>query len=96
MNKGIDAVALQKIIEKAKIYQGQEDLIFDDLERVFNNLKYEYYTDNSKNIDSIDSMLNQKFSDIMTIHKNNITVLNKNLDKYSDLELEVQNKFNNL
>ena len=96
MNKGIDAVALQKIIEKAKIYQGQEDLIFDDLERVFNNLKYEYYTDNSKNIDSIDSMLNQKFSDIMTIHKNNITVLNRNLDKYSDLELEVQNKFNNL
>ena len=94
MNNGLDTFEVQKIVEKAKIYQGQEDLIFDDLQRILKNLQYEYVTNNGKALSNIDNMLNQKFSDIMTIHKNNILVLNKNIEKYSDLELQIQNKFN--
>lgn len=96
MNKGIDTLELQRIIYKVKVYQRQEDLIFDDLQKILNNLKYAYSTDNSKTIENINTIIQKKFSDIIVIHKNNIIVINKNIEKYENLQLQIANKFSNI
>jgi hypothetical protein len=96
MGSFINEFELQKVIEKTRIYQGQEDLIFDDLHRVLNNLSYEYNTKNSNSLARINNSINQKFSTIMSIHKSNINVIERTIEKYHLTEKKVENMFSEL
>lgn len=96
MNNYIDINNLINANDKIKMYKSEEDIIFSEINKNFENIKYSYNTSNLENILKIENELLLKFSTISKIHNNNVTVINKNILKYIELSKKTVNIFENI
>ena len=79
----IDINEYENIINKLKIYKNEESLNFENINKVFENLDYDYNTKNNNKIEIIKSELILNCKNIEKIHNNNIYYLEKKLDTYT-------------
>lgn len=84
---------IEKNISKFKMIKNQEDLNFEAIKNELLNINYYYDTNNTSHLDDLNFEVIQKLSTISKIHRLNITVLNKNLEKYRTTRLVVEKSF---
>ncbi len=79
---------LSVITNKLMLYKKDEDLSFEELDNLFTDINYQYKTDNTKKINLIESELLNNLNIISLIHKNNITVLEREIESSRKREEE--------
>lgn len=87
---------LKKSIEKIKIYQTDENNQLSNIKRIIDGIGYNYKSTNTNKIEELNLLISTKFNTMRNIHSNNIYVLNHNIDKYRNVRVQVENKFNNI
>lgn len=80
----MDVLSIQSIIELLEIYYKEEQLIVNDLKEVFGNFNSLYNTSNSSKLKLFNLGLVSCLENVILVHKNNLMVLNDNIDKLLD------------
>ena len=93
MDNVMNIEQINNIIDKITMYVNQECIIFDDLIKTINEFKYCYVTNNDKGIDNIENKITNKLPVVIRIHNDNVTVFNKNVQKYLDSAYQTRKKF---
>lgn len=93
MNGILNKEEINKIIEKLKIHTNEENININEIKKELINIGYFYNTNNKKKIDNLVLETNNKLDIIIKNHINYITVLNKNVTKYSETAQHVKHIF---
>lgn len=80
----IDIAEFENIINKLKMYKKEENLNFENIKNIFDNLDSAYNTNNKDKIEIIKSELILNCSNIEKIHNENIYFLDKKLNTYRE------------
>ena len=96
MQSVIDTDKIENIIDKAEMYKNEEEITFDNFNTNFHNILNYYKTKNSNKIQIISKELSDNLKKIIKNHQNNILVLSKNIEKYSELENKNAQIFNDI
>ena len=92
----INIEELNKNKEKARIYQTEEELNFNNIKEVLENKNYCYNTKNNKKLSEIENELINKLNVIKNMHQTNIAVIEKIINKYKDINQKTEKIFDNL
>lgn len=87
---------IEHSIDKIKLYNGQEELNFENIKQALEQMKYHYRTKNADTLNVLHDNCAQKLAILIKIHNNNIEVLNKNLRRYKDTKFKVEKLFEEL
>ena len=60
MNKGMDVEELEKCLRKIHLFQKQENLLLDDIDKTIENLNYYYSSNNRDKFDEINFLVSEK------------------------------------
>lgn len=96
MKNFIDEERISKIIEKIRMYKKLEDVNFDNIKILFNNLVYLYNTSNKGALVNLQDEMINKLNTVSKIHNNKVIILYKNLEKYKNTKFKVENMFDNI
>lgn len=77
----IDINNLENSVKKLEMYKKEETIIFEDLKEIFNNINYNYITDNKDILENLKIDILSKFKIILENHINNIKLLSNNIEK---------------
>ena len=80
-------------LEKFKLYKEQEELFIEDAINCIEGIKNSYHSNNSDKLDNINLEIINKLNVISKIHNNNVTVIEKNIDKYRSANITTRNLF---
>ena len=92
----INIEELNKNKEKARIYQTEEELNFNNIKEVLENKNYYYNTKNNKKLSEIENELINKLNVIKNMHQTNIAVIEKIINKYKDINQKTEKIFDDL
>lgn len=91
MERVIDNEQVRSSIDKIKIYNESEQLIFDKFKKLLSNLKYNYESNNTENINNLNTQLLNKMDVISNIHTNDKLVLERVLERYCIANRDAEN-----
>lgn len=83
-------------LDKFKLYKEQEELFVEDVINCFDRIKNNYRSNNSIKIENLNLEISNKLKVISSVHNNNITVIEKNIEKYRTTDATVKNLFENI
>ena len=87
---------LGKVNERIKIYATDEELQFSSIKSVLNNINYNYDTDNTIKLEELDEELINKLKKINKNHNLDMLIIDKNINKYKELNQNTEKIFKNL
>lgn len=87
---------INSCLDKFKLYKEQEQLFIEDVTKCLDSLKNSYYSNNSKRIENINLEIINKLKVISNVHNNNVTVIEKNIDKYRRADILAKSLFENI
>ena len=87
---------LGKVNERIKIYATDEELQFSSIKSVLNNINYNYDTDNTIKLEELDEELINKLKKINKNHNTDMLIIDKNINKYKELNKNTEKIFKNL
>ena len=87
---------LGKVNERVKIYTTDEELQFSSIKSVLNNINYNYDTDNTIKLEELDEELINKLKKINKNHNLDMLIIDKNINKYKELNQNTEKIFKNL
>ena len=87
---------LEKVNERIKIYATDEELQFSSIKSVLNNINYNYDTDNTIKLEELDEELINKLKKINKNHNLDMLIIDKNINKYKELNQNTEKIFKNL
>ena len=87
---------LGKVNERMKIYATDEELQFSSIKSVLNNINYNYDTDNTIKLEELDEELINKLKKINKNHNLDMLIIDKNINKYKELNQNTEKIFKNL
>lgn len=90
----INIEELNKNKEKAIIYQKEEKLNFSNIKIVFENINCHYQTKNTTKLTELEKELTKKLDIIKNNHQNNITIIEKNINKYKEMNRKTEKILN--
>lgn len=77
----IDIEKLEHSVKKLEMHHNEESIILESLKETFNDISYNYITNNKEMLEKIELDILSKFKIILNSHSNNIKLLNDNIDK---------------
>ena len=88
---------LNKNVEKVRFYKNEEELVFNNVKEVLENINYNYYqSNNTSKLENLENEIKSKLNTISNIHANNITVIRKNIDGYKKINEDTERIFSDL
>ena len=96
MKSNINIEQLGKVNERIKIYTTDEELQFSSIKSVLNNINYNYDTDNTIKLEELDEELINKLKKINKNHNLDMLIIDKNINKYKELNQNTEKIFKNL
>ena len=96
MKNNINIEQLGKVNERVKIYTTDEELQFSSIKSVLNNINYNYDTDNTIKLEELDEELINKLKKINKNHNLDMLIIDKNINKYKELNQNTEKIFKNL
>ncbi len=87
---------IENRIEKINMYINEEDLSFEELKNNINNIDFEYISHNQNNLKELLNELTNKMNVISRNHKNNVKIINSNINKYITTSNKVKNIFEDI
>lgn len=86
--------SMKKSITKINYYIAEEERIIKSFDMNFGNLLNSYCSYNSGKLEKYKNNLNLKYNKLYNNRKKYVIVLNKNIEKYKNIEFQVRNRFN--
>jgi len=96
MKSNMNIEQLGKVNERIKIYATDEELQFSSIKSVLNNINYNYDTDNTIKLEELDEELINKLKKINKNHNLDMLIIDKNINKYKELNQNTEKIFKNL
>jgi len=96
MKSNMNIEQLGKVNERIKIYATDEELQFSSIKSVLNNINYNYDTDNTIKLEELDEELINKLKKINKNHNTDMLIIDKNINKYKELNQNTEKIFKNL
>lgn len=96
MKSNMNIEQLGKVNERIKIYTTDEELQFSSIKSVLNNINYNYDTDNTIKLEELDEELINKLKKINKNHNLDMLIIDKNINKYKELNQNTEKIFKNL
>ena len=96
MKSNMNIEQLGKVNERIKIYATDEELQFSSIKSVLNNINYNYDTDNTIKLEELDEELINKLKKINKNHNIDMLIIDKNINKYKELNQNTEKIFKNL
>lgn len=96
MKSNMNIEQLGKVNERIKIYATDEELQFSSIKSVLNNINYNYDTDNTIKLEELDEELINKLKKINKNHNLDMLIIDKNINKYKELNQNIEKIFKNL
>ena len=96
MKSNMNIEQLGKVNERIKIYTTDEELQFYTIKSVLDNINYNYDTDNTIKLEELDEELINKLKKINKNHNIDMLVIDKNINKYKELNQNTEKIFKNL
>ena len=96
MKSNMNIEQLGKVNERIKIYATDEELQFSSIKSVLNNINYNYDTDNTIKLEELDEELINKLKKINKNHNLDMLIIDKNVNKYKELNQNTEKIFKNL
>lgn len=96
MNNKINIEELSKIKEKSRIHLKEEELNFESIKEVLEEINYNYDTPNKTKLEKLETDLINKLNIITINHQNNITIIEKNISTYQKTMTDTEKIFNNI
>lgn len=87
---------INSCLDKFNLYKEQEELFIEDVINCFDSIKTGYRSNNSNKIENINLELLNKLKVISNIHNNNVTVIEKSIEKYRNADVVAKNLFENI
>ena len=87
---------INSCLDKFNLYKEQEELFIEDVINCFDSIKTGYRSNNSNKIENINLELLNKLKVISNIHYNNVTVIEKSIEKYRNADVVAKNLFENI
>ena len=87
---------INSCLDKFNLYKEQEELFIEDVINCFDSIKNGYRSNNSNKIENINLELLNKLKVISNIHNNNVTVIEKSIEKYRNADVVAKNLFENI
>ena len=87
---------LGKVNERIKIYTTDEELQFSSIKSVLDNINYNYDTNNTIKLEEIEEELTNKLKKINKNHSTDRLIIDKNINKYKELNQNTEKIFKNL
>ncbi|MEE3344113.1 MAG: hypothetical protein VZS44_08505 [Bacilli bacterium] len=83
-SKSMDISSIEVCLKKMVYYVKEEEINYESISDLFDNINYNYDTSNRDDIDSIFVDFLRKYKIIIENHKNNIALLNTNINNYRE------------
>lgn len=96
MKSNMNIEQLGKVNERIKIYATDEELEFYNIKSVLNNINYNYDTDNTIKLEELDEELINKLKKINKNHNLDMLIIDKNINKYKELNQNTEKIFKDL
>ena len=96
MKSNMNIEQLGKVNERIKIYATDEELQFSSIKSVLNNINYNYDTDNTIKLEELEEELINKLKKINKNHNTDMLIIDKNINKYKELNQNTEKIFKNL
>lgn len=96
MKSNMNIEQLGKVNERIKIYTTDEELQFSSIKSVLNNINYNYDTDNTIKLEELEEELINKLKKINKNHNTDMLIIDKNINKYKELNQNTEKIFKKL
>ena len=96
MKSNMNIEQLGKVNERIKIYTTDEELQFSSIKSVLNNINYNYDTNNTIKLEELEEELINKLKKINKNHNTDMFIIDKNINKYKELNQNTEKIFKNL
>ena len=83
-------------LDKFKLYKEQEQLFIEDVINCLESIKISYHSDNGNKIENINLEIINKLKVISSVHNNNVTVIEKSIEKYRNADILANSFFENI
>lgn len=92
----MDINQIENSVKKLQMYKEQEEINLENLKEIFNNIKYNYITNNKDTLEDIELDIILKYKIIINNNHNNIKILNINIERFKTAKTEMENILNNV
>lgn len=96
MKSNMNVEQLGKINEKLKLYIRDEEIDFSNIKSILESINYNYDTGNVVKLEELEVELINKLKKINKNHNTDMLVIEKNINKYKELNQNTEKIFNDL